>query len=208
MISQNTIEITDKTEEVLNTVEKNCINEGLNFSIITFEENIAEEKCAVLVKEIKKHFDIFIIIKTQIPENKKKIEEYFSYGIHGIYFYGYSDVSEDQFNRMAYATKIFPEGLVFASVNNSKDFIGNLLNKKIIPVITECDEELLNFVKNHELFYKIPSTYLKYIPAIEPNECNLNLVEKFRMKMRLESLNLRQKLMVKNVEDSLNSSSL
>lgn len=196
-------------EEIINSVKNDFIQEDRKYTLVEFQKEFSRKECEKIVASIKKYFDIFIILKTEIPENLKKIEEYLSYGVHGIYFpENLNGNAESQIEKMVYATQIFPEGLIFANAGNDIELIEIMLLNRIIPVVSSCNQELIEFIKNHKDFIPSFSKYLKYIPVLEENVCNFSLVENIKLKMKLESLNLRKKLMVKKVADSFNSSGL
>ena len=162
-----------------------------------------------VVETVKNYFDIFVVLKSNMPEHKQTIEEYFSYGVHGLYFN--TDVelyAQEEIEIMTFATELFARGWVFAKTQNSEVMIKELLRLKIVPVLAEQDAKLVDFIKSHEYFNKISSNLIKSIPLLEQNQSDYSLTEKIKMKMLLESMNLRQKLMVKSVDESFGSSGL
>lgn len=185
------------------------IEQQIRFVILEFENEISDVKCKEIVKEIKNHFDIFIILKTNIPMSKNRVEEYLYYGIHGILYHENSgEYSEKQIEMMIYTVDVFPGSLVFATVRENKDYIDEFLNARIAPVVPNRDEDLVSFIKNHSKFHTVSSRITKYVPILETNQYNFKAIDKIRIKMLLETINFSQKLMVKNIEDSFNSSSL
>ena len=62
-------------------------------------------------------------------------------------------------------------------------------------------------IKSNQYFNKIAPN-LKAVPLLDQDQQNYSLTDKIRMKMILESINLRQKLMLKNVDESFESSGL
>ncbi len=160
------------------------------------------------VDSIKKYFDIFIILKSGIPGHRRRVEEYFSYGMHGIYFKTDAiDYSGEQLKIMNFATELFFRGWVFAGTQNNKTKIKQLLSQKIIPVPSESDPKIIAYIKSSQSFKEI-SPRLKTVPLLDRAQCDYSLADRIRMKMLLETMNLRQKLMVKNVDDSFGSSGL
>jgi len=90
------------------------------------------------VDNIKKYFDIFIILKSGVPSHRHRVEEHFSYGVHGLYFNsGLNDYSEEQLKIMNFATELFFHGWVFAGTQNNKSTVKQLLSQKIIPVLSD-----------------------------------------------------------------------
>jgi hypothetical protein len=206
-----TLEISKKSsiEEIIDSVQNDFIQENRKYTLLDFQNDLTRKEREKIATSIKKYFDIFIILKAEIPENPKKIEEYLSYGVHGVYFpENLNGNAESQIEKMAYATQIFPEGLIFAHADNNIELIEKMLLNRIIPVVSSCNQDLIDFIKNHKDYIPVFSKYLKYIPVLEENVCNFSLVENIKLKMKLESLNLRKNLMVKKVADSFNSSGL
>lgn len=157
---------------------------------------------------IKKCFDIFIILKSDNLKSRQDLEEYFSYGVHGLVF----DVNtetylEEQINLLTFAAELFPQGWVFANTLNNKSMINKLFSLKIVPVPSQDDPKLLEFIRSHPCFGKITPN-LKSVPLLDRDQPEYSLTDKIRMKMVLESINLRQKLMLKNVDESFSSSGL
>ncbi|EKE03971.1 MAG: hypothetical protein ACD_20C00123G0005 [uncultured bacterium] len=207
----NTLNISANTkiEKILSAIEDDFVLKNLRFTLLRFESDVSANERKNTIALIKKYFDIFIILKSSVPDQQGKIEEYFSYGTHGVYFYQDSaKYSAIQLEIISSAAQIFPDGLVFVNVGDNKLLIEKVLSSKIIPVVTKCNVELVEFIMSHNKFNEISSVYLKYIPVLEENLCDFSLINKLQLKMRLETLNLRQKLMVKSVADSLNSSGL
>ncbi len=196
-------------ETIIKSVNDDFIKQNMKYSLVEFQSDISRLEREKIINSIKKYFDIFIILKTQIPQHISAIEEYLSYGVHGVYFWdNFNGNANEQLRKITYAIKLFPEGLIFAHAGSSRELVEKMLEKRIIPVVSSCNQELINFIKNHKDFSPIYSKYLKYIPILEENICNFTLVENIKLKMQLESLNLRKKLRVKNVADSFDSSGL
>jgi hypothetical protein len=205
----NTLQIFKDTciDNILDKIEE-IIEEQIRFIILRFNSKLVDAERKKIIETIKKYFDIFVILKTDVPPCKKRIEEYLSYGIHGIFFNETpSKYTEEQIDTMTFAAEIFPYNLVLAGVDD-KLSIERLLDKKIIPIAPYGNKDLIKFIKNHRKFRTISSGIIKYIPIVEANQCQYTTIDKIKMKMILEAINFRQKLMVKNVEDSFNSSSL
>lgn len=136
------------------------------------------------------------------------MEGYFSYGVHGLIFKQSTETYlKEQVDMMAFAAELFPRGWVFASGPNNKTMINKLLSQKIIPVPSQNDPKLVEYIKSHRHFDKIAPN-LKSVPFLDQEQPNYSLTDKIRMKMILESINFRQKLMLKNVDESFESSGL
>ncbi len=162
-----------------------------------------------IVQTVKKYFDIFVVLKSTMPKHNQPIEEYFSYGVHGLYFDTNIDFhSQDQIEVLVYATDLFARGWVFAKTQSEESMIKELLRLKIVPVLAEHDAKLVDFIKSHEYFDKISSNLIKAIPLLDLKQSAYSLTDRIKMKMLLESMNLRQKLMVKSVDESFGSSGL
>ncbi|TCK92480.1 hypothetical protein EDC19_2215 [Natranaerovirga hydrolytica] len=196
-------------EETIQTVESEVVKQYYKFVFLEFENQDNHNICRDIIEDIKSYYDMFLILKTSIPKDIKKVEEYFSYGIHGIYFnQEKGHYTKDEVEKMVYATKIFPSGLVFAKVEEDKETIDVLLNHKIIPKLETNNAQLIEYITQSKQYKKIYSKELiRFIP-IYKDEVIYNLADKIKIKMILESINLRQKLMVKKVEESFNSSGL
>lgn len=204
------IEISGSTcvGNVLDKIEER-IGEEIVFVILRFNKEIDDTKRKEIIHTIKKYYDIFIILKTDVPEYKKRLEEYLAYGIHGILFSEASGkYTESQIEIISYAVEIFPDNLIFTTVDNDKCLIEILLDKKIIPIAPCWNKDLMGFIKRHSKFSTISNKIFKYIPMFDAKKSKYTILDKIKIKMILESINLRQKLMVKSVEDSFNSSSL
>lgn len=206
-------------EKFLKRVEEEVINMGFEFMILKINE-FKVSKIKIIIEEIKRHFDIFIIIKTQIPESDKELEYYFSTGAHGVIFEenikGNKNYKET-FGLLIQATKIFSTGTIFyETFETDEKFILELIDKNIIPIVRSSNTALLDYIEMKLKKRKNLSTYLKYIPVIKQfdeeyaatNMKEKGLKQRLEKKFILELNNLRQKLMIKEVNDSFNSSSL
>lgn len=193
-------------EAVLALIEDEILKYQSKYILLSFSNDYQYLDRKKTVERIKKYFDIFIILKTEIPKDKYKIEEYFSYGVHGVYLI--NPHTKMDLEIITYATELFTPGWVFTNSKNNKILIEELLSLKIIPVVHEEDENLIDFIKSHHNFSKISSSLIKSIPLLDKNQTEYSLVDKVKMKMVLESLNLRQKLMIKSIDDSFVSSGL
>jgi hypothetical protein len=208
------MKIFDICEEIpkkslLDAIEEDVIRQNRKCMVFTFESCMGQQGCRETIEEIKDYFDIFLILKTTIPSDIKKIEEFFAYGIHGIYFYNETGkYSKEDLDKLITAKEIFPNGLVFAYAGKNKETIDVLLNQKIMPRVEGKDQELIDYILTHEMYKKITSKdLLKFIP-IYYNATSFSISDKIKLKMTLEGINLRQKLMVKKVAESFNSSGL
>ncbi|SNS98349.1 hypothetical protein SAMN05446037_103145 [Anaerovirgula multivorans] len=196
-------------ESILSFIEDEIVKYQTKYTILSFQENVKDTEGKKIVEIIKKHFDIFVILKSDIPNDQQHIEEYFSYGVHGIYFdKNPNTYSKEDIEIMAFATELFPRGWVFANTQNNEGMIEELLSLKIIPVLLEDDTTLVNFIKSHEDFNKTSRNLIKSIPLLDKKQISYSLADKIKMKMLLETLNLRQKLMIKSIDESFNSSGL
>lgn len=205
------ISITEDTtmDSILGFVEETIFKYQTKYIVLAFEDDVKEYFREKIVQTIKKHFDVFVILKSGLPEQEQYLEKYFSYGVHGLYLD--TDInlrSLGQIRIISFAVELFARGWVFAKSNNNESMIKELLKLKIIPVLTEYDSRLVNFIKSHKYFNEISSNLIKFVPFLEPKQIDYSFTDKIKMKMLLESMNLRQKLMVKNVDESLSSSGL
>ncbi len=196
-------------ESVLSFVEAEIAKYQTKYIVLSFEETLHDAKRKKVVDLIKSHFDIFVILKSKLPKYPQMIEEYFAYGVHGLYFDSKPDIySETSTEIMVFAAELFPNGWVFANSESDENMIEELLGLKIIPVLQEENKELLNFIKSHHHFIKFSRNLTKSVPLLDKDQNDYSFTDKIRMKMLLESLNLRQKLMIKNIDESFNSSGL
>lgn len=206
----HTITVLEDTsaETLLGFIEKEISQYQTKYSLLSFQDQVTDYARKILVEEIKKHFDIFVVLQSDIPRHKQRIEEYFSYGVHGLYFNpSISSYSKKQVEIMTFATDLFALGWVFAASLNDKSIIEDLLSLKIIPIPAEDDDSLIDFIKSHKYFGKI-SPNLKSIPLLDRKRADYSLADKIKMKMLLETMNFRQKLMVKRIDESFGSSGL
>ena len=194
-------------ENFLSLIEKNIIKAGLSFIIIS--NDTKDQHLKDIVSEIKSHFDIFILLETDIPKSNSLVEKYFFEGFHGIYYKEKTELSETDKNVLKHSTELFPIGSLFLEYSGSKfNDIDQILNMNLIPVLKSCDFKLLEYTENKIDNSKKLNRYLKYVPLLGQNRCQYNLGHRLKIKMMLETDNLRQKLMVKSIEDSFNSSGL
>lgn len=220
LIENINIETKENREDFLDKLEEKLIEKKQEFVILK-SKSFDFNKTKDLVGEIKKHFDIFVILKTQLPEKIKELEYFFLSGIHGIFFTENKQISnkveEKQFKVLKEAVRIFSTGTVFyETLNENRPFIKNLLDNNIIPVIKTKNLKLIDFIEINLNKRKSLKGYLKFIPLVEePSEnYGFNLIRdrgfkgKVEKKIILELNNLRQKLMIKEVEESFNSSAL
>jgi hypothetical protein len=216
LIENIDIQSQNNKESFLDKLESELLGNRHEFVIIISLENFDLIKTREIVNEIKKHFDIFIILKIKLPNEAKELEKYFSSGIHGVFFLN----SEDQKNNIKVLTEasgIFTKGTVFyQSLIETEEYLKELIEIGVIPVIKSTNTELHKFVEINLNKRKNLKGYLKFIPIIEEFNKNSDfnyirehgIKEKIEKKIILELNNLRQKLMIKEVEDSFNSSSL
>ncbi|AKL94799.1 hypothetical protein CACET_c13340 [Clostridium aceticum] len=196
-------------ETILTFIEEEITKYQTKYAVLSFEENIGNASGKRIVEVIKKHFDIFVILKSAIPDHQRHIEEYFSYGVHGIYFDDHPNhYSKENIEIMTFATELFPRGWVFANTRNSEEMIEELLGLNILPILMKEDAKLVNFIKSHEKFNKISRNSIKSVPLLDQEQTEYSLTDKIKMKMLLETFNLRQKLMIKSIDASFNSSGL
>jgi hypothetical protein len=162
-----------------------------------------------LVRAIKSHFDIFILLETEIPKTPVAVDRYFFQGFHGIYYREEKKLSSKGVEVLKHSAELFPRGSLFFEYSGTKTHdIDKILQLNFIPVLKSCDIKLLEHIKNKLDKSKKLSRYLKYMPLLEQVKCDYNFGHKLKIKMMLETDNLRQKLMVKNVEESFSSSGL
>ncbi|AOY76516.1 hypothetical protein [Clostridium formicaceticum] len=196
-------------EAILSFIEEETAKYQTKYIVLSFHEDVRDIEGKRIVEMIKKHFDIFVILRSAIPNHQQNIEEYFSYGVHGIYFdKPLGSYSKEDIEQMVFATELFPRGWVFANVQNDKTKIEELLEFSIVPVPLKEDVECVEFIKSHEKFSRISRNLIKSIPLLDQRWAEYSLADKIKMKMLLETLNLRQKLMIKSIDASFNSSGL
>lgn len=196
-------------DSILGFVEDAILKYQTKYIVLAFEDEVKENIREKIVQTIKKHFDVFVILKSGLPEQKQYLEKYFSYGVHGLYLDTEINLgSPGQIEMLSFAVELFARGWVFAKSNNSETMIKELLKLKIVPVLTNHDLKLVNFIKSHKYFNKISSNLIKFVPFLDYKPIDYSLTDKIKMKMLLESMNLRQKLMVKNVSESFECSGL
>jgi len=205
-----TIDIFKDTplEVILGEVDNALARHRTKYIVTEFQDDLKVHERKKTVDTIKKYYDIFIVLKSAIPQHKYRIEEYFSYGVHGLYFSTSADAySREQVEVLTFATELFTRGWVFANAQNDKNVISQLISLKVIPVPSEQDSGLVKFIKSHQSFANI-SPNLRSVPLLEQEQSDYSLADKIKMKMLLETMNLRQKLMVKNIDESFGSSGL
>lgn len=128
--------------------------------------------------------------------------------MHGLFFTLSTEAySQEEIELMTVATGLYYRGWVYAIAPNNKSIIKQLLSIKIIPVLSEEDPKLIAYIKSQKSFNKITPN-LKSVPFLDQDQSDYSLADKIRMKMLLETMNLRQKLMVKNIDESFGSSGL
>ncbi len=197
----------DSMELFLDSIEANIIKSGFSFMLIIDDAKNYDLK--KLVYDIKNHFDIFILLETDIPEELSSVDKYFFQGFHGIYYNEKNSLSGDEIKILKHSTELFPKGSLFLEYSgNDLNEVDKILELNFIPVLKSCDINLLEHTKGRIEKSKKLSRYLKYVPLLEQVKCDYNLGHKLKIKMMLETDNLRQKLMIKNVEESFNSSGL
>lgn len=178
------------------------------FVIVEFEEGITPDCCRDYIEAIKSHYDLFIILKVQLPQ-EIAIEALYAYGIHGICFSpkGFS-YSQQEIDRMVAAQAYFTNVLVFAEVNDNQQVITSLLEAGILPKLMTENQEIKKWLLAHDLYKKLAvKDVFKYLPLYR-EDVTYSLSDKIKMKMILEGINLRQKLRIRQVEESFNSSGL
>jgi len=202
------VEDTPK-QTVLDFIEDVITTHQTKYIVLSFQDELSGSDRKKTVEMIKKHFDIFIILKSDMPNHKQLIEEYFSYGVHGLYFA--SDInlcSKQHLEILTFAVDLFVRGWVFANTANDKELIKKLLAMKIIPVPVKYDARLSSYIKSHKCYNKFSSNMLKVIPLLDRGQADYSLTDKIKLKTLLETMNLRQKLRVKNIDESFGSSGL
>jgi len=193
--------------DFLDIIENRILKKRLSF--ILLENDTGEKDIRKLIREIKNHFDIFILEISDFPKLKSRIDESFFNGFHGVYFKSIKDISSIDMEIIDHAIKLFPKGSLFMDYNGSEiSQVDKILERELIPVSTNCDPILLNYIKEKVNENGTLSRYLKYVPLLDETVCSYHIGHKLKRKLVLESYNLRQRLMVKSVEDSFNSSKL
>ncbi|WP_320046462.1 hypothetical protein [uncultured Ilyobacter sp.] len=193
--------------EFLTDIENKVVKNGFSFIILindTQKRDIRE-----FVQEIKNHFDIFILEGAYIPSSKKQVENCFFNGFHGTYYLDKKEILNIDEEILKYTSLLFPKGSIFLEYSGSdRTIVDKILKMDYIPVIKSCDLELLDYTRMKIKKSKKLSRYLKYVPLLEQIKCEYRMGDKLKRKVILETDNLRQKLMIKNVDDSFNSSGL
>ena len=194
-------------ELFLDSIEENIIKSGFSFMLII--DNAKNYDLKKLVYDIKNHFDIFILLETDIPGELSSVDKYFFQGFHGVYYNEKNSLSDNDIKILKHSTELFPKGSLFLEYSgNELNEVDKILELNFIPVLKSCDIKLLEHTKGRIEKSKKLSRYLKYVPLLEQIKCDYNFGHKLKIKMMLETDNLRQKLMIKNVEESFNSSGL
>lgn len=205
-----TIDIIDKNlvASVLNRINHEITSLQAKYIVIEFQDALEPSDRKEIVDQIKKCFDVFIVLKSDNLNSEQDLEEYFFYGVHGLVLEaGTERYLEEQADILTFAAELFPRGWVFASTQNNKRIINKIFSLKIIPVPSQYDPKLVKFIRSHPCFGRIAPS-LKSVPLLDHDPSDYSLTDKIRMKMILESINLRQKLMLKNVDMSFESSGL
>ncbi len=196
-------------EMIVDEIHEQCVSGENKYIVIQFDTDVSHVDRVKLVSEIKRFYNIFIILKAPVPDSNTEIEEYFSYGIHGIYFA--ADLlayTLEQLDVMAGATDLFLEGCVFVDVPEDLELIVAVLDRKMIPFSCFKEPETVSFIEKHKFFSQISSSLLRYIPYGKNKKLCFSFTDKIKMKVLLETMNFRQKLMIKNIDESFNSSGL
>lgn len=194
---------------VLDTIHDDMIRGENKYITLQFSKAAAYSEKVKLIETIRGFYDIFIILKMEIPNNKTEIEESFSYGIHGVYFESYNlQYSQKELELMAAATELFLEGCVFVGVAEEKRLITSILDRRMIPYGCFQEPAIISLIEQHRFFTQISANLLRYIPYGTNQKLCFSFADRIKMKVLLETMNFRQKLMVKSIDESFNSSGL
>lgn len=195
-----TIEENVETEELLEQINLKIVEKDLRFALVEFKKSMDVFQRRKSIEEIKKYYDLFLILKICMPTHPHRIEEYFSYGLHGIFFIQEEAKKIDCYkDTLQSAVDLFPKGLVFAQIDEDKELIQYLINLKVIPVV---------FNKEEAYLFHNSEDWMKYTRLFGNEGLENGIYDKIKMKFMLEKVNLRQKLMVKQMDQSLDSSGL
>lgn len=195
-----------QAHELLEIIEKKVIAFKQKFIVLDFGNEQEASRYQWMLEEIRAYYDLFIILKHSLSSTIQ-IEQLFSYGIHGICFTADGTFyTLDDIERMKVAKEIFYQGLIFAQVEPDKEQIDQLLRECIIPLLSNQDLALQEYIQTSSFCSEVKEM-LKYIPIDTQNKV-YSFADKIKLKMLLESIHLRQKLIVKQVEESFSSSGL
>jgi hypothetical protein len=193
--------------EFVDEIDIRVVKTGFSFMIVI--NDTEEQDIKYIVDEIKSHFDIFILEETDRLDSRIQIDNSFLNGFHGIYYRAKTEISTIEKDNLLYSSTLFPKGSLFLEYTGIDSMeIDKILDMNFIPVLKSCDAGLLNYTKRKIDKIRKLSRYLKYVPLLEQVKCDYHIGDKLKRKVLLETDNLRQKLMIKNIEDSFNSSGL
>lgn len=201
------IEKYDSSKKMIKDLDEKIKTDKISYIIIEKTKDIY--KLEKYIKEIKKHFDIFIMYKTDIPKNYFEIENYFIIGFHALIFYGKNNYDLNDIKILDYSKELFKIGKVFVEYTGyKKSELDFLIELNIIPLLNRCDEKISDYILKKSKKQKNLNNYLKYIEIFNSENCVVSFSDKIKRKMELELINFRQKIMVKNISESFDSSSL
>lgn len=193
--------------EFLRDIENKIIKKDLSFVMVINDTEVRDIRD--LISEIKNHFDIFILEESDIPKSKIQVDNSFFNGFHGIYYRDKINISNIDIEMLEYTSLLFPKGSMFLEYSGVDVLeVDKILEMDFIPVLKSCDAGLLDYIRDKINKSKKLSRYLKYVPLLEQIKCEYRIGDKLKRKVILETDNLRQKLMIKSVDDSFNSSGL
>jgi hypothetical protein len=207
------IHLHTEDDVFLEEIEKKVISQGHKFVLLSFEkfqkEKSAKEAARYewVLQKIRTYYDVFMVVEYDLCSSIQ-MEELFSYGAHGICFTANGYKYPPQFIRaMCLAKEIFYEGLIFARTTNDEAQIDVLLQSCILPLLIKEDERLQRYIIESSFYCQKLKEVLKYVPIYKENSV-YTFADKIKLKMLLEGIHLRQRLMVKQVEESFSSSGL
>ncbi len=197
----------ESVSDFLSEIENRVIEKGISFIIIINDTDKRDIRS--LIGDIKSHFDIFILQELYIPKSRAEVDNCFFNGFHGVYYLSKKMFSNVDIKVLAYTAELFPKGSLFLEYEGSvSGEVDQILEMNFIPVLKSCDVKLLEYTRKKIDETRKLSRYLKYVPLLEQVKCEYHIGHKLKRKLLLETDNLRQKLMIKSVEDSFNSSGL
>lgn len=162
-------------------------------SVIVLEVDTITATISSAIAELKRHFDKLILFKGNLPVDSEGVDRLFGAGFHGIVI----PASEAVRPESDHAVDIFRRGFVIAELtgDESADVRTDLLRRGIVPLPIDT---AMAQKSEFDFQYRLLSGDSK----------GLRLTDRFKLKFAIETINLRQKLMVTEIYESFESSSL
>jgi len=174
-----------------------------NSNTIIVESSSLGSRETAQISEIKRHFDKLVLLRGKLPRTNEEIDHLFGMGFHGIII-----SADDATTALAeHAVSIFKNGYVFAEITTSMKItklVPKLIAHGIVPILGNSTKEeaiLFNTLLSR-------SDYLFQSKVITATSDSFKMVDRIRLKFIIEMINLRQKLMVTEINESFESSSL